>query len=60
MAAEFDADFDARAEAVDDGDEAVEGEAVEVGVADAGEVCGGDAGAGAGGADGEGLADRAS
>jgi hypothetical protein len=44
---------DARAEAVDDGEEAVKGETAEVGVADAGEVGGGDAGTGVGGAYGQ-------
>jgi len=40
--AEFDANINSRAEAVDDGEQAVEGEAAQVGIADAGEVGGSD------------------
>lgn len=46
-----DFDFNARAEAVEDGHEAVDGEARKVGVAYAGEVGSGDSGAAMGGAD---------
>lgn len=52
-AVNVDLNLDARAETIDDRNEAVEGEAAQVGVADAGEVGGGNAGLRVGGADGE-------